>query len=210
MKGKIIVLEGTDAVGKRTQAGLLAESLRRKGRKVKIINFPTYESTFGRLIKEYLHGNMGFALPLEMVATLYALDRYQYKDSLFSALKSGEILVMNRYVQSNLYQAAKIPGRKERDKFIEWMHGMESRLPAADVVVFLNLPISISEKLLLRRGDRIDVNEKDRDYQERVRKIYLSQAKKHHWMVVECAKGGRIRNKDEIASEILQKIQSRI
>ena len=40
MKGKIIVIDGMDAVGKNTQSVLLYKKLKSEGRKVELFSFP--------------------------------------------------------------------------------------------------------------------------------------------------------------------------
>jgi dTMP kinase len=208
MSGKLIVIEGTDAVGKATQSELLAKRLMASRKDVEIINFPTYESEFGRLIKRYLAGELGdiHAFPPEVISMLYALDRYQYAQKLQEKLETGEYVICNRYSQSNLYQAAKIPAGKNREDFSKWFFGLESRLPAADCVVFLNLPPKVSRKLLIKRGGKIDLHEQDLRYQEAVRKLYVAEAKKRGWVVIECSEGGKLKSKEKIASEIFTAI----
>ena len=42
--GKLLVLEGLDGSGKGTQTALLAEYLEKKGKRVRVIDFPDYEA----------------------------------------------------------------------------------------------------------------------------------------------------------------------
>ncbi|MFH1750887.1 MAG: hypothetical protein ABH863_04370 [Candidatus Micrarchaeota archaeon] len=212
MIGKLIVIEGTDAVGKGTQSKLLAKRLEACGKAAEIINFPTYGSEFGKLIKRYLAGDFGDKerFPPEVISMLYALDRYQYSQTLGKKLRSGSYLICNRYSQSNLYQAAKIPSGKGRERFIIWFESMESRLPKADVVVFLNLPGRASRKLLKARGEKIDIHEKDLHYQEAVRKLYLWEARKRKWIVINCSTGGALKSKDAISQEIFSALKRKL
>ena len=50
MRGKLIVVEGTDCSGKETQTNLLLERLREKGLKVKKYSFPNYNSATGKIV----------------------------------------------------------------------------------------------------------------------------------------------------------------
>ena len=50
MKGKIIVIEGTDCSGKETQSKLLKDKLEKMGKKVIRFYFPYYESPTGKII----------------------------------------------------------------------------------------------------------------------------------------------------------------
>ena len=60
MRGKIIVIEGTECSGKDTQVHLLVQRLRKEGRKVEHFAFPMYDSPTGKIIggpymgKEYI------------------------------------------------------------------------------------------------------------------------------------------------------------
>ena len=50
MRGKLIVIEGTDCSGKETQSKLLIEHLRRDGIHVEYQSFPMYDTPTGRIV----------------------------------------------------------------------------------------------------------------------------------------------------------------
>ncbi len=61
MKGKLIVVEGTDGSGKTVQANLLVERLSSEGHKVQMTDFPQYgKSFFANMIEQYLKGTYGW------------------------------------------------------------------------------------------------------------------------------------------------------
>ena len=70
-KGKIIVLEGLDGCGKSTQLNILFNSLQSAG-KTRLISFPNYESSTGRVVSDYLQG----AIPCEGSAGAYAASGF--------------------------------------------------------------------------------------------------------------------------------------
>lgn len=205
MKGKLLVLEGLDASGKHTQAALLARGLQRAGKRVQSIGFPTYGTPWGKLVKKYLQGKFGGkdALPPQIPAMLYAADRRQHAKKIRGWLAHGEWVVCDRYTQSNLYQAAKINAESGRKAFISWLKKLEREMPQANTVMFLDVPLASSRKLLVKRGRRQDVHEKDAAYLARVRRLYLQEAKANRWKVVKCVRQGRLRGKQDIAGEIL-------
>ena len=212
MLGKLIVIEGVDASGKHTQAKILAQRLKKAGKGVELVVFPSYNTPFGKLVKKYLHGAFGDkdALPPEIPAMLYAADRLQHKEKLERWLKQGKWVVADRYVYSNAYQAAKINGGKERVRFLEWLEKLEEGMPQADAVVFLDLPPELSVKLMRKRGRKQDIHEKDKAYLKRVHTLYVKEAKRRNWITVDCSNMGGIRGKTEIANELYEKIRRRL
>ena len=61
MRGRLIVLEGTDGSGKATQAGLLLRSLEEAGIPCREIDFPRYGNPFAEPANLYLHSEGGEA-----------------------------------------------------------------------------------------------------------------------------------------------------
>ncbi|UCH88918.1 MAG: hypothetical protein JSV49_11885, partial [Thermoplasmata archaeon] len=131
--GKLIVFEGPDGSGKRTQAELLMEHLHKLGVSAEYIEFPQYDSPFGSLVAQYLRGEFGVLNEVqpEIPAILFALDRYQFRPKIEEILSSGKYLIANRYSESNLgFQAAKFSG-KEKTAFIKWLDSLDGRMPKA-------------------------------------------------------------------------------
>ena len=208
----LIVIEGNDSSGKKTQTELLYEKLKSEGFTVEKIHFPVYESTFGALVGAYLKGEFGKKeeIPPEIPSLLYAADRYQFKDEMNEKIKKGTIIITDRYYHSNLaYQGAKIKDEEERWKFIEWIKAVESRLPQPDIVIFLKVPIEVSEKLFEQReekqqGVKKDIHEKDKGYLLEVQKLYIQLAEKEKWTIINCMNGDQLRSKEEIHEEIMK------
>ena len=48
MAGKLIVIDGIDGSGKKTQTKLLVERLKKNGARVETLDFPQYDSFFGK------------------------------------------------------------------------------------------------------------------------------------------------------------------
>ena len=202
MRGKFIVFEGTDSSGKKTQTNILAERLRKEGKKVEVIHFPTYQETpFGIFVAKYLKGDFGSKEEMtpEICSLFYSLDRYQLQEELEKKLESGTYIISDRYTASNIFQAAKLDGKK-RFELWEWIKCLDKRLPQPDITIILNVPAGISKKLFSKReiknelmkNDK-DIHEEDTEYQEKVRKTYLEIAEKEGWIIINCFKsvGGK-------------------
>ena len=56
MKGKLIVVEGTDCSGKETQTRLLVEKLLKENIKIERLSFPMYDTPTGKIIGACLLG----------------------------------------------------------------------------------------------------------------------------------------------------------
>ena len=77
-KGKLIIIEGVDGCGKKTQTSLLYENLKNLGYKCKKISFPNYKSKSSVPVRMYLNGelsNNADDINAYMASTFYAVDR---------------------------------------------------------------------------------------------------------------------------------------
>ncbi len=216
MRGKLVVFEGIDSSGKATQQRFLIDSLRAKGLEVEALDFPRYSEFFGSLVGRYLAGEFGKIndLPVEFTALLYSIDRYQLKKQIEQKLAEGTILVANRYVFSNIaFQSEKFHEEKEKKDFWQWLECVESRMPKADLVFLLDLPVSTAVSLMrgkdreksYRGGKERDLHESNYAFLERVRKNYLLLAnEKKNWVIIDSVSNGALRQKEEIAKEVLE------
>jgi dTMP kinase len=109
-----------------------------------------------------------------------------YKQQLLKDLEEYDIVVMDRYVFSNVaYQAAKTKTSEEKEdmnQIFDFEFGF-LQLPYPDITIFFDVPIiEIERRLNLGRtgtdrdylNGKQDIHEKDIDYQDKVRDIYLS------------------------------------
>ncbi len=217
-KGKLIVLEGLDSSGKATQTKLLSEKLEKKGFKVKTYSFPRYQEFFGKLIAKYLKGEFGKKEEVseEFVSLLYSLDRYELKEQIESELEQGFILLMDRYYTSNFaFQAAKLEKEKRKD-FLDWLEKIESKMPAPDLVFFLDVPADFSQELMDSRQqksymkEKKDVHEKDLSYQKKVREVFLELCKNKNWILFECISKGKLKSKEEINEILWSKLETEL
>ena len=217
MRGKLIVIEGLDGSGKATQAKLLCQALEARGREVRKVSFPNYESDSSALIKMYLAGEFGTdpnAVNAYAASAFYAVDRYaSFKKDWESFYHEGGIVVADRYTTSNaVHQCSKLP-RDQWDAYLRWLFDFEYRLvgiPAPDAVIYLQVDPAVSQKLMSGRyqGDesKKDIHEKDVSYLERSRAAAEYCAEKLGWKTVRCVSGGAMRAVEDISREVLSVI----
>lgn len=212
----LIVFEGADASGKKTQAELLTAKLEKEGRKAVLLAFPSYDKPFGKMVASYLKGEFGPRenLSKKFVSLLYALDRYSRKEEIEGYLKKGFVVVLDRYTQANLaYQTAELHG-KEREEMLEWIETVENELPKASAVVFLDVPPEQTAGMIENRENKIkgvrkDIHEKDAQYAKKVYENYLRLAEGEKWVKIACLTDGRIKAKEEIAEEVYAALRER-
>lgn len=215
--GKLIVIEGLDGSGKSTQLDLLYKNLIEKKIDCKTVSFPDYDNPSSTLVKMYLRGDFG-KKPNDVNAfaasVFYAVDRYaSFKANWGEYYNGGGTVVSGRYTTSNaVHQASKLP-ENEWENFLSWLYDFEYNkiaIPKPDKVIFLDMPIEVSQKLLSKRyeGDesKKDIHESDTDYLEKCRKAALFTANYSGWEIIPCAKNGQARTIEEIANDILNSV----
>jgi len=218
-KGKLIVIDGTDGVGKATQTKLLVARLRREGMKVETLDFPQYyKNFFGHFIGAMLTGEYGDFLHIDpyIASVMYAADRFESKEKLDDWLKEGKTVVLDRYVSANqLHQGGKINDAKKRRAFLKWLDTMEHGvfgLPRPDLIVYLHLPMKEVLRLL-KNKDREDkkryahrgkdIVEGDAKYLEAAQKSALKLiSQKGNWKKIECGNKNGILPREEIHEQI--------
>lgn len=213
----LVVIEGLDASGKGTQSELLKENLENLGYSVYGISLPNYDDNSSALVKMYLAGEMGTNpgdVNAYAASTFYAVDRYaSFKKSWFKEYESKNFLVANRYTTSNCcHQMTKLD-KSEWDYYTEWLYDFEYnklQIPKPDLVIFLDMPVEVSQKLLMKRykGDenKKDIHENDVNYLYHCREAALYAADKLGWKVISCAENEEPRSIEDISKDILKTV----
>ena len=213
-KGKLIVIEGTDCSGKQTQTDLLVEHLKEVGIKAISFSFPNYASPTGKIIGEaYLgkHTKSYFQEGIENVdpkisSLYYAADRAYNIDIIKKHLEAGYIVILNRYVESNMaFQGGKIKDIKKRNMMYEWLDNLEFvllDLPRPDYVLFLYLPFEFVCTLKEKRGKIANVH-----LLHMAEIAYLELATIYDYEKINCLKADKLRSIDDIAEEIFSKVK---
>lgn len=232
-KGTVIVIEGTDGSGKRTQSELLLNKLNEMGIKASLYSFPNYESGQGQLVKRYLNGEFKgqpiqeFNTELTRNALLYTTDRLvtcmeKGPDgrSILEKYNDGEVIIFDRYTQSNfIHQGCNIDDQDQLEGFIEYFTNLEYGLlglPRPDVVIYLKVTPEMCMKNIEKRGNEKDIHENIES---------LRKANKHveflidwlGWESVHCVEGlanlitgeqsERMRSIDEIQNDVFKIVE---
>lgn len=219
MENKIIVIEGTDGSGKKTQTDLLYNYLISKGKTVIRCSFPNYESASSAPVKMHLNGELGEnanCLDAYQASVLFATDRLCTWQQLKQKHKENTIILLDRYVQSNMvHQAGKINNELEREKFLNWLDNFEFedlKLPRPNKVIFLNMPPKVSIQLAnarteLKAGTKKDIHEQDKNHLTNAYNAGMWVAKKYNWDIINCIdENENIKSIEEIHKEIVNLI----
>ncbi len=194
--GKIITIEGTDGTGKQTQTELLVKRAQESGYQVFTMSFPDYTSPWGQKIQQYKEGKFGTLSEVDPknACWLYALDRELAKPRLERLLDSGCNIIMDRYTESNYaHQGSKLKG-EERNKMIEWIRNLETRIleiPKSDAVIFLDLPVEHSFEAVRKRNEETgnkteDMHEENMAYLRETYETYKMLATQEDWITIPC------------------------
>lgn len=211
--GRLLVLEGLDGSGKSTQTERLKEALLATGETVRQIKLPDYDAPSSTLVRQYLAGDFGKdpnAVNAYAASSFYAVDRVaSFLLDWKRDYDAGSLILADRYTTSNpIYQMTKLP-KEEWDAYLTWVDDYEFGklgLPRPDRVIFLDMPVEVSQKMMTRRyeGDEAkkDVHESNVQFLNACREAALYTAERWNWSVVRCWEGEEPRTIDAIAADV--------
>ena len=224
MKGKLIVIEGTDCSGKETQTRLLVERFEKENIKCARFSFPVYDTPTGKIVggpylgKDYICDcwfKEGAVSVDPKVASLYfAADRKYNIKSILKLTNNGVNVILDRYTYSNMaHQGGKILNKDERFKMYNWIDKLEFELlelPKADIGVFLHMPYSVSEILKRNRVEKADQHESSKEHLLSSEQAYIEVSKLYNFKTIECSINNEPRKIEDINDELYNYIKSEI
>ena len=213
-RGKLIVIEGTDASGKNTQTELLYNKLISKEVSIFRDTFPKYNTATGKIIggpflgkPEISHSYFGAPAEVDskVASAFYVADR-RYNLPLIDGYLNVGHLILDRYVGSNMgHQGGKIRNPEERLEFYKWLEKLEYEmfeLPRPDLTIFLYMPFKKGIGLKSKMNLPKDEVEKNFDYLKNSEEAYLQLVELYNWERIDCVKNDKIKSKQEIHKEI--------
>ena len=218
MKGKLIVIEGTDCSGKETQTKLLVKYLKENNTKVFTMSFPNYDSPTGKIIggpflgKSYIsEGYFTEGAPNvdpKVSSLYYAADRLYNLPIIQKKLNEGYTVILDRYVYSNMaHQAGKEDDEEKRLALYNFNATLEFDLlglPKADKVIFLYMPVESARALRANRPEALDQNEIDEEYLKKSQRAYLELAKLFNYIQIDCFEDGKVRSIEDISKDVIR------
>ena len=219
-RGKLIVIEGTDCSGKATQSEILYNRLSENGYKIFKTSFPMYDTPTGKIIGGPYLGKEHICLgwfkegannvPAKVASLYYAADRLYNIGIINEHLNNGEIVILDRYVTSNMgHQAGKIKDKEQRIEMFKWLEKLEFdllELPRPDIKIFLHMPYEFSKKLQSNRTE-LDEHEKSLENITNAEIAYIEMAEIYDFKKIECIKDNQLRTIDDISNEIYEIIK---
>lgn len=206
MKGKLIVIEGTENSGKETQANLLVERLNAAGIKSCKMRFPMYDTPTGDIIHDHVlnKNDEPYFEDIEnpkAVSLYYAADRCNNISKITDLLDEGVNVILDRYVESNIaYQASRFDNISDKINMLLWIEQLEFNLlelPRPDKVIFMYLPYQY--RFLI--GDNTN-SERYKNIEE----VYHLMAERYGFEIINLVKNEQLKSIEEINEEILDSV----
>lgn len=213
----LIAIDGLDGSGKETQSRKLEKYLKEKGKKVRMLSFPTYDGKGSAFVDMYLKGELGKnpeSTNAHAASVFFALDRYySFKTDWANDYKEDDTyIIANRYTSANaVHQLSKLP-RAEWDSFLEWLWDFEFKklaLPSPDRVIYLEMIPDVSISLINSRSEQTgrikDIHEADDSHLVKSYSAALYSSEKLGWDIIHCCdKDNKLRSIDDIFGDIVK------
>lgn len=224
MRGKMILIEGTDCSGKETQTNLLEDKLAKKGIKCVRIGFPDYNSPTGKIVggpylgKQYIsegYFNEGASNVDPKVSSLYyAADFLYHLKNMNEILDSGTWIILDRYFYSSFaHQGGKKEEKSERVEMYKWLENLFLDLCGLndpEIKVFLHMPYNVACELKKNRSELPDQHESDSKHLLMAEEAYKEIASMYGFYTIECNIGDKPRKIEDINDELYSFVISKI
>jgi len=224
MKGKLIVIEGTDCSGKETQTKMLVKKLEKQNIACVRLCFPNYDSPTGKIVggpylgKDYIcdcwFKEGAVNVDPKVSSLYYAADRKYNVKAIEELINKGINVILDRYVYSNLaHQGGKIKDKKERLDMYHWLDKLEFdllELPTADIKVFLHMPYEVSCELKKNREEKPDQHELSKEHLIMAEEAYKEIGEIYSFKTIECSMDNLPKKIEDINEELYDYVISNL
>ena len=173
-RGKLIVLYGTNNLGKSTQAKLLVKKLNQTGVSAEYLKYPIYNSDpTGPKLNDILRGGKKQSIGEVELQSLYAQNRQNFQPELEKKLAIGVTVVAEDYTGTGLAWGV------TKGAPLETLEQQNQGLLTE------NLAILLDGERFLSGKEANHLHESSDELMQRCRRVHLDLAKKFGWKIVE-------------------------
>lgn len=204
LKGKLIVLEGTDGVGRSTHIGLLKQWLENHGHAV-LDTGMTRSALAGKRLKQAKEGNTLGGITLSLFYATDFADRLE--NEIIPALRAGFVVLTDRYIYSLMARAI------VRGMDPEWLREVYGFALKPDAIFYLRVNIDDLVTRVLQSGG-FDYWESGMDLRMG-EDLYESFVRYQKWLLAEFDKmvephGFHIIDASRTVEEVFQDLRGRL
>lgn len=176
-KGILLAFEGGEGAGKSEQVKKLAGFFGKKGKKVIITRAPG-GTEIGEQIREVLLSPKNKKMAFLTEALLFQASRAQVtSEKILPALKKRKVVIADRYRDSStIYQGA---ARRLGIEMIEKLNDISTQKTKPDLTILLDVPPEIGLARRNKAGGKNRIDMEKMDFHRKIRKAYLSWARKN-------------------------------
>lgn len=203
IKGKFIVIEGIDGCGKGTQTKFLSDFLSQYG---EVLNkrYPEYGYPIGDLISDWLHRKYDFSPDVQ--AMLYFADFIKDREIVESYIKSGKMVISDRYLTSTIvYQYGKgVP----LERLLKLADLFKLRKPDICIYIKISSETSFERKFKQKGSVDMDRHEADKIFLNKLYEGYEKMSSENvfcEWTVIDGEK-----KPEEVFKNILEVINKKL
>lgn len=183
-RGRYIVLEGPEGVGKTTQITELAQRLQAAGLPVRVLREPDSQSDLTARALRQLTQDPRYPMNTVTEVLLYNAARSQSLQVIKKSVEQGIICIVDRNYLTTLaiqyYGRGDVPDYDTINRIIAFaVNGVEP-----DLTVVMDAPVSVLKERAKHRGAGERFDDLDPEFLERVRAGYLWEAKQRNLPVV--------------------------
>ncbi|MBI3290748.1 hypothetical protein HYZ76_00530 [Candidatus Falkowbacteria bacterium] len=189
--GKLIVIYGTNNLGKSTQAKLLLNNLLAAGHRAEYIKYPIYDLTpTGPEINKILRSGGKQKISELELQQLYAQNRFDFEPELKKKLNQGVCVIAEDYIGTGLAWGV------TKGAPLEELEKQNQGLIKEDLIFLLDGERFIEGK------EKSHLHESSDELMKKNREIHLELAQKYGWRIIDANRPVR-----EVQEEIWQRVK---